>query len=69
MSTIGFVTAGAWLLALLWVLPLVYALWTAVHPAAYEVRFDVTAPLTLENFAALMPRLAAVARTLDKKMG
>jgi sn-glycerol 3-phosphate transport system permease protein len=43
-------TAGAWLLALLWVLPLVYALWTAVHPAAYEVRFDITAPLTLENF-------------------
>jgi len=44
-------TAGAWLLALLWVLPLVYTLWTAVHPAAYEVRFDITAPLTLDNFA------------------
>ncbi len=43
-------TAGAWLLALLWILPLVYALWTAFHPTAYSARFDLTAPLTLENF-------------------
>ena len=26
-------TAGAWLLALLWMLPLAYAVWTAFHPA------------------------------------
>ena len=43
-------TAGAWVLALLWVLPLAYAIWTAIHPAAYEARFDLSAPLTVENF-------------------
>lgn len=42
---------GAWVLALLWVLPLAYAVWTAFHPAAYEANFDLFAPLTLENFA------------------
>ena len=26
-------TAGAWLLALLWILPLAYAVWTAFHSA------------------------------------
>ncbi len=30
---------------------LLYAIWTAFHPAAYSTRFDLTAPLTLENFA------------------
>lgn len=43
-------TLGSWLLGLLWLLPLVYAAWTAFHPSAYEVRFDLTAPLTFENF-------------------
>lgn len=43
-------TLVAWILALLWVLPLLYAFWTAVHPPAYAARFDLTAPLTLENF-------------------
>jgi sn-glycerol 3-phosphate transport system permease protein len=43
-------TASAWLLALLWILPLAYALWTAIHPAAYATRFVPMAPLTLENF-------------------
>lgn len=42
---------GAWVLALIWVLPLAYAVWTAFHPAAYEARFDLFAPITLENFA------------------
>lgn len=42
--------AGAWALALLWVLPLFYAVWTAFHPAAYEANFELFAPLTLENF-------------------
>ncbi len=41
---------GAWLLGLLWMLPLLYAVWTAFHPAAYATRFDITAPLTLRNF-------------------
>ncbi|MES0812065.1 carbohydrate ABC transporter permease [Roseibium sp. SCPC15] len=44
-------TLAAWALALLWVLPLTYAIWTAFHPAAYEARFELLAPLTLENFA------------------
>ncbi|MBP2300632.1 carbohydrate ABC transporter permease [Azospirillum picis] len=52
---------GAWLLGLLWVLPLLFAVWTAFHPAAFAVRFDLAAPLTLENFvqawaAAPFPR-------------
>jgi sn-glycerol 3-phosphate transport system permease protein len=42
---------GAWMLGLLWMLPLLYAVWTAFHPAAYATRFDLTAPLTLDNFA------------------
>ena len=43
-------TAGAWVLALLWILPLAYALWTAFHPAEFSARFVLSAPLTLENF-------------------
>ena len=43
-------TIGAWTLGILWFLPLIYAFWTAFHPAAYAVRFDLFAPLTLENF-------------------
>ncbi|WP_144636923.1 carbohydrate ABC transporter permease [Bordetella genomosp. 13] len=44
-------TLGAWLLGLLWIVPLAYAAWAAFHPAAYATRFDLLAPLTLENFA------------------
>jgi len=43
-------TAGAWLLGFLWLLPLLYAVWTAFHPAEFSTRFALTAPLTLENF-------------------
>ncbi len=43
-------TLAAWLLALLWVLPLLYAVWTAFHPSEYATRFDLAAPLTLDNF-------------------
>ncbi len=39
-----------WLLAFLWALPLLYAIWTAFHPSAYETNFVWNAPLTLENF-------------------
>ena len=42
--------AGAWTLALVWILPLAYAVWTAIHPSAYETRFVLLAPLTFENF-------------------
>jgi sn-glycerol 3-phosphate transport system permease protein len=44
------ITLGAWLLAILWVLPLLYAVWTAFHPPAFAARFELGAPLTLENF-------------------
>jgi sn-glycerol 3-phosphate transport system permease protein len=30
--------------------PLVYAVWTAFHPSEFETRFDLFAPLTLQNF-------------------
>ncbi len=45
-------TLGAWLLAILWALPLLYAIWTAFHPSEFSTRFDLTAPLTLDNFRA-----------------
>jgi sn-glycerol 3-phosphate transport system permease protein len=43
-------TLAAWLLALLWILPLVYAAWTAFHAPEYSTRFTLFAPLTLDNF-------------------
>jgi sn-glycerol 3-phosphate transport system permease protein len=54
-------TIAAWVLGILWLLPLVYAIWTAFHPAEYATRFSLTAPLTLQNFvnawgAAPFPR-------------
>ena len=44
-------TLGAWILGLLWILPLAYAVWAAFHPPAYATRFDLFSPLTLDNFA------------------
>lgn len=44
-----FVT-GAWALALMWLLPLAWAVWTAIHPAAYVTRITLFAPLTFDNF-------------------
>lgn len=43
-------TLAAWLLALVWIAPLAYAVWTAFHPSEFSARFTLTAPLTLENF-------------------
>lgn len=43
-------TLSAWALGILWLLPLLYAVWTAFHPAQYATRFELGAPLTLENF-------------------
>jgi sn-glycerol 3-phosphate transport system permease protein len=43
-------TAGAWCLAVLWILPLAYALWASIHPSAYSAHFVVDAPVTTENF-------------------
>jgi sn-glycerol 3-phosphate transport system permease protein len=52
---------GAILLAVLWVLPLAYAVWAAIHPPEFTTRFSLSAPLTFENFvrawhAAPFPR-------------
>lgn len=44
-------TTAAWLLAMLWILPLVYTIWTAFHPSEYATRFALLAPLTLDNFS------------------
>jgi sn-glycerol 3-phosphate transport system permease protein len=39
-----------WLLAALWVAPLLFALWAATHSFADATHFNPLAPLTLENF-------------------
>jgi sn-glycerol 3-phosphate transport system permease protein len=48
--------AAAWLLGLLWVIPLLFALWAAVHPAEFASRFVLGAPLTLDNFVTAWHR-------------
>jgi sn-glycerol 3-phosphate transport system permease protein len=59
--THGLESIAAWLLAVVWILPLAYALWTAIHPGAYAAHFVLDAPLTAQNFinawnAAPFPR-------------
>ena len=46
-------TIGAWLLGVLWLAPLLYAGWAAFHARRYALEFDLTAPLTLDNFATV----------------
>lgn len=41
---------GAWSLAIVWIAPLVYCVWTAFHPSEFASRFAIDAPLTLSNF-------------------
>jgi sn-glycerol 3-phosphate transport system permease protein len=43
-------SAAAWLRAVFWLLPLLYAIWTAFHPAEFSARFELLAPLSLRNF-------------------
>lgn len=43
-------TIGAWLLAVLWVSPLVFAVWAAFHTPEGALSFNLRAPWTLENF-------------------
>lgn len=45
-----FMTVCAWALGIAWILPLLYAFWAAFHPAETATSFDLTAPLTLDNF-------------------
>ncbi len=51
MSTRALEIVATWVLAILWVSPLVYAVWTAFHPSAYATHFSLLAPWTLANFA------------------
>ena len=48
---LGLETVAAWLLAVIWILPLAYAVWAAFHAPEFSTRFQLFAPLTLENFA------------------
>ncbi len=41
---------AAWLLAFIWMLPLIYAFWSAFHPPEFATKFELFAPLSLENF-------------------
>lgn len=43
-------TCAAWLLAILWMSPLLYAVWAAFHPPIFTTRFSLFAPVTLDNF-------------------
>lgn len=43
-------TIAAWLLGLLWVFPLIYALWAATHSSEYTTHFELLAPLDLSHF-------------------
>ena len=39
-----------WLAALLWFLPVLVAVWVAIHPASVQGSFSLFAPLTFQNF-------------------
>ena len=38
------------MLGVLWILPLLWAVWSAIHPGSAAAGFDLFAPLTLQNF-------------------
>jgi sn-glycerol 3-phosphate transport system permease protein len=41
---------GAWVLAIVWISPLMFAVWAAFHTPEGALSFKLSAPLTLENF-------------------
>jgi sn-glycerol 3-phosphate transport system permease protein len=43
-------TLAAWALALMWIAPLAYAVWTAFHASEFSTHFTLSAPLTIVNF-------------------
>lgn len=43
-------TIGAWMLGAVWLLPVVFAFWSAFHPAQFSTNFELFAPLTMDNF-------------------
>lgn len=44
--------AGALLLALVWIAPLLFAAWASVHPAGQALDFSGNAPFTFDNYRA-----------------
>jgi sn-glycerol 3-phosphate transport system permease protein len=48
----GLEILGAWMLGILWILPLLWAVWSAIHPATASAQPGLFAPLTLHNFVA-----------------
>jgi sn-glycerol 3-phosphate transport system permease protein len=47
----GLETLAAWLLALVWAAPLLYCAWTSLHHPGDVARMDLSAPLTVHNYA------------------
>ncbi len=45
-------TIGAWLLAIVWIVPLLYALWAAFHPSEFATKLVLNAPITTANFVS-----------------
>ncbi len=45
---------SSWLLAILWILPLLYIFWAAFHSEYYAVNFNIFAPITFNNFSTVM---------------
>ncbi|MCP4296269.1 MAG: carbohydrate ABC transporter permease, partial [Proteobacteria bacterium] len=43
-------TIAAWVMGIIWLMPVLYAFWSAFHPAEYSTQLVLTAPITLENF-------------------
>ena len=41
---------GAWLLAIVWICPLLYAVWAAIHPSEFATHLILFAPLTFDHF-------------------
>lgn len=42
--------AGAWLLALVWIAPLLFAAWASLRPPGQALDFSLAAPFTLQNY-------------------
>ena len=43
-------TVGAWLLGLMWILPLLWAIWSSIHPPSAVTSLALFGPMTLKNF-------------------
>src|SRR5699024_327837 len=43
-------TAGGWLLAILWISPLVFAFWASFHNTSDAINFNLAGVWTLDNF-------------------